>query len=440
MKKNLLYKKDFNFIKILFLFLFILLSVQVIQAQNKNYTHEFPQTFTKKIANEYTGEAIPLHEKPTYKFATISAYCLNNSLQTTFYYRVSINNTWQSWKKLTEDKEVNNTKRKVYGLVTIFEKFDKIQFKSSKKVTDEVNFRLFYSVKNEIKPNTTKEILNCDLPNSCDRSCWCPSGNCDPQSSPYAIDVTHVIVHHSATNYSSGTDYAQVVYSYWDYHVNTHGWNDIGYNWLVDPNGILYEGRGDGIQGAHFSCMNGKTMGVCMIGNFETATPTIEAIATLENLIAWEVTDKELDVLANTYHPPSQLNLYTVSGHKDGNPSPVGCPSGTLCPGTNLYSELATIRTDVSGFPCYVSASIDEINSDTTVNVYPNPVTSILSIENLTNQPFQEISVYNTFGIQIERLFHDFEIVDFTKYTTGMYFITIIQNDNTRLTFKVIKE
>ena len=425
------------------LFILLLFAYLVNIAQNKSNTQEFYQTFTNKTANEYSSEVFFINNEPSTKFVAISAFCLNNSLQTTFYYRIFTNNTWQSWKELTEDEEANNLKRKVYGLLTIFEKFDKIQFKSSEKITDEVNFRLFYGVDNqEIVPNNTKEtkeILNCDLPSFCDRNCWCPSGDCDPQSTPYAIDVTHVIVHHSATNYPAGTNYAQVVYSYWDYHVNTHGWNDIGYNWLVDPNGILYEGRGDGIQGAHFSCMNGLTMGVCMIGNFETATPTTEAITTLENLIAWEVTDKGIDVLANTYHPPSQLNLYTVSGHKDGNPSPVGCPSGTLCPGTNLYSELASIRTDISDFPCYVSASIDEINSDTTVNVYPNPVTSILSIENLTNQLFQEISIFNTAGVQIAVFSYDLKTIDLTKYSKGVYFLRIKTN-KTVSSIKIVKE
>jgi len=425
-----------------FLYIAILFFVNT-SAQTNNYSLKFTQNFKTKSKGLYTSNSFKINNTNTYQFATLSAYGSNLVTAIKINYRVFSNKQWSAWLPLKEDKETRGNQRTVFGLQPIFSKFNKIQFQSNKKLSQTITFRILFLQENnasDTRNKPDKNILNCDLPNSCDRSCWCPSGNCDPQSSPYAIDVTHVIVHHSATNYSSGTDYAQVVYSYWDYHVNTHGWNDIGYNWLVDSNGILYEGRGDGIQGAHFSCMNGQTMGVCMIGNFETATPTTEAISTLESIVAWEVTDKDIDVLANTYHPSSQLNLYTVSGHKDGNPSPVGCPSGTLCPGTNLYSELASIRTDISGFPCYVSASIDEINSDTTVKVYPNPVTSILSIENLTNQPFHEISIFNTSGVQIAVFSYDLKTIDLTKYSTGIYFIRIKRKDNKTLFYKVIKQ
>lgn len=429
--------------RFLFLLLFAFFNF-VSFSQTKNYSLEFNELFPKNTNHNYVSVNYNVNSTNTIDFQTLSAYSLDMSVNTKFYYRYFSKGEWHTWRELKEDKEAVNSKRKVFGLETIVEKIDKIQFKSSKRVANTTIFRLFFAVKNaEETTHITKEAnetLNCDLPNFCDRSCWCPSGDCNPQSAPYPTDVTHIIVHHSATNYSAGTDYAQVVYSYWDYHVNTHGWNDIGYNWLVDPNGVLYEGRGDGIQGAHFSCMNGHTMGVCVIGNFETATPTTQAIAMLEDLIAWETTDKGLDVLANTYHSPSQLNLYTVSGHKDGNPSPVGCPSGTLCPGTNLYSELASIRTDVSGFPCYITASTEEnINIDT-VKVYPNPVKSILNIDALTPQSLLKVAVYNAFGVQIAAFSKDIKTIDLTRYSSGIYFVRIIQNDTTSLTFKIIKE
>lgn len=425
-----------------FLLLFVCFSF-VSYSQTKNYSLEFNELFPKNSNNNFVSVNYNVNSTHTIDFQTLSAYSLDTSLNTKFYYRYFSKGKWHTWRELKEDKEAVNNKRKVFGLETIVEKMEKIQFKSSKIVADKITFRLFFAVSTtEETTNSTKEtkeVLNCDLPSYCDRSCWCPSGDCNPQSAPYPTEVTHIIVHHSATNYAAGTDYAQVVYSYWDYHVNTHGWNDIGYNWLVDPNGVLYEGRGDGIQGAHFSCMNGHTMGVCVIGNFETATPTSEAITRLEDLIAWETTDKGLDVLANTYHSPSQLNLYTVSGHKDGNSSPVGCPSGTLCPGINLYSELASIRTDVSGFPCYITASIDDVINKDTIKVYPNPVKTILYIDPLTDQSLVKVSIYNTFGMQIATFSKNIKTIDFSNYSTGMYYIKIKSN-KTVLSFKVIKE
>jgi hypothetical protein len=108
---------------------------------------------------------------------------------------------------------------------------------------------------------------------------------------------------------------------------------------------VIYEGRGDGIQGAHFSGMNGGTMGVVLIGDFTLETPSSSAINSLQYLIAWEATDKNIDVNTMSFHSSSGLTLNNVSGHLDG--------TNTVCPGTDLYSLLPSIRTNVSNFPCY---------------------------------------------------------------------------------------
>ncbi len=186
----------------------------------------------------------------------------------------------------------------------------------------------------------------CPQPDYCDRDCWAPGGVCPEDPTPVYTDVEFIIVHHSAANYPADQDYKAVVRSYWDYHVNTHGWDDIGYNWLVDPNGVIYEGRGKDIKGAHFSGANSNTMGVCIIGDYMTTTPTNNSIQKLEDLIAWEASRKDIDVLTTGYHSASGLTLYHISGHRDG-------PTTTDCPGDKLYALLPSIRREVSQYPCY---------------------------------------------------------------------------------------
>ncbi|MBK8668457.1 MAG: N-acetylmuramoyl-L-alanine amidase [Saprospiraceae bacterium] len=75
-----------------------------------------------------------------------------------------------------------------------------------------------------------------------------------------------------------------MVASIFDFHVNTNGWQDIGYNWLIDPNGVLYEGRGGGenVRGAHMCGYNNNTLGVCVMGNFVSLIPSDTAIISLK--------------------------------------------------------------------------------------------------------------------------------------------------------------
>ena len=115
------------------------------------------------------------------------------------------------------------------------------------------------------------------------RTSWgCPDGQGSGWTPQYTT-VTHLIVHHSATANTS-SDWAATVRSIWNFHTNDRGWGDVGYNYLIDPNGVIYEGRagGDNVIGAHFSCQNGGTMGVCMLGTFTSVSPTAAALSSLQ--------------------------------------------------------------------------------------------------------------------------------------------------------------
>jgi hypothetical protein len=123
---------------------------------------------------------------------------------------------------------------------------------------------------------------------------------------------------------------------------------DIGYNYLIDPNGIIYEGRagGDNVIGAHFSCQNGGTMGVCMLGSFTNVPPTTAALTSLKRILAWKADQRGIDPLASVYHSGTRLTLPTICGHRDGNASTNTCTT-TTCPGGALYALLPDIRNDV---------------------------------------------------------------------------------------------
>lgn len=184
------------------------------------------------------------------------------------------------------------------------------------------------------------------------RTEWgCPDGQITTHGTLSYTTVTHLIVHHTfEPRDAPNGDWAAAVRSVWNFHVFSNRWADIGYNYLIDPNGVVYEGRagGDNVVGAHFSGVNGNTMGVVLIGDFTSAVPSEKALASLQKLLAWKADQRDLDPIGQRLHAASGRTLNTISGHRDG-------PGSTACPGNAFYPLLPTIRTAVNNLLTNVS-------------------------------------------------------------------------------------
>jgi len=179
------------------------------------------------------------------------------------------------------------------------------------------------------------------------REAWgCTPQTCPAKDPPAYTQVTHLIVHHTA-GANTAADWPAVVRSIWALHVQGNGWNDIGYNYLVDPHGVLYEGRagGDGVLGAHFSGVNSGTMGVSLMGSYSGVPPAGAASATLRDMLAWQAARWRLDPSGAGLHAASGLPLNTISGHRDAGLSP-RATSRTECPGNALYVLLPRLRAE----------------------------------------------------------------------------------------------
>jgi hypothetical protein len=176
------------------------------------------------------------------------------------------------------------------------------------------------------------------------RTEWgCPDGLITTHGSLSYTTVTHLIVHHTAMGVEApDSDWPALVRSIWNFHVFERGWADIGYNYLIDPNGVIYEGRsgGDDVIGAHFSGVNAGTMAVALLGDFTDAAPTIDALNSLKEILAWKCNQRGLDPEGRSLHEASQFILNTISGHRDG-------PKATECPGEALYLLLPAISAEV---------------------------------------------------------------------------------------------
>ncbi|MDQ6803338.1 MAG: peptidoglycan recognition protein family protein [Acidobacteriota bacterium] len=181
------------------------------------------------------------------------------------------------------------------------------------------------------------------------RTDWgCPDGESSPMWAPQHTLVTHAVVHHTA-GANMVADWDNEMRNIWYLHTFTNGWGDIGYNFLIDPNGVVYEGRagGEGIIGAHFSCRNSNTVGVALLGTFTSTPPTDAALASLKNLLTELSRRNGIDPTAIVHHPSSGLNLPTILGHRDGNVPGATC-TVTECPGNVLYSMLPAIRSELA--------------------------------------------------------------------------------------------
>jgi N-acetylmuramoyl-L-alanine amidase len=172
---------------------------------------------------------------------------------------------------------------------------------------------------------------------------------------PRYADGTHLaIVHHTAgSNGYSRSQSAAIVRAIELYHVQGNGWNDIGYNFLVDKYGQIFEGRYGGVDravvGAHALGFNYGSVGVALIGNYGAAGVTPAAHAALVKLLAWRLDVSHVDPLSRVtrvsagnprYRSGASVQLRAVSGHRDAYP--------TSCPGANVYAQLPSIAREVA--------------------------------------------------------------------------------------------
>ncbi len=166
----------------------------------------------------------------------------------------------------------------------------------------------------------------------------------------YAKGVKAVVVHHTA----GGNDYTRAevprkIRADYAYHVKARGWDDLGYNLVVDRFGGIWEGRAGGLGkatiGSHAAGFNTGTLGVALLGDMTKAAPTPEIVRGLSRVAAYAAGTWQFDPLGKVtltsggsprYRSGTKVTLGRVFGHKD--------TGQTACPGA-LYDRLADIRT-----------------------------------------------------------------------------------------------
>lgn len=440
------------------LFVFILLlissihlnaqSTSSVKSQSKNSIEHKVKFFGPNINDLYLGFTLNIEPLIPTPFIMLSGYAEEENYRGKLFFRIATEGKkgWSEWQIFSLMTEGITPNRTVFFGGELNEKTTRIQFKALHNSAPDLKIRLYFpghsDENNTAHARTGEAACTCEQPDICGRACWCPSGDCPIDTTPAPTVASHFIVHHSAGQTTS-TDFAAVVRSYYDFHTGTNGWDDIGYNWLIDGNGIIYEGRGQGLQGAHFSCMNENTIGICVIGNYEIATPSTEAIDALQNFIAWGACEEDIDVLGMDLHPSSTFNLNNISGHLDGNDSPNSC-SGTVCPGVNLYSLLPTIRDEIAAFPCLDenSSNVNELLENETIEIFPNPNDGNFQIK-FENVAITNIVIYNSVGQEIKKVNNVitnsfFQNKNIKIATVGLYHLQFHLDDGRVISQKVV--
>ncbi|MBM3693846.1 MAG: N-acetylmuramoyl-L-alanine amidase [Actinobacteria bacterium] len=184
---------------------------------------------------------------------------------------------------------------------------------------------------------------------------WNPDPDCGA-GPEYAGDAEFLVVHHTVNSNSYGpADSRNMVRAIWRYHVQTLGYCDIAYNFVIDRFGQIFEGRRGGVDravvAAHAGGFNWASSGVALLGDFTSVQPSLEAWNALVDLLAWK---------ASVHRRDPATGFSTTSAGSGGARWPAGTRVSfpnrilghrdlgfTACPGDSFYPRLAALRAAV---------------------------------------------------------------------------------------------
>jgi hypothetical protein len=174
----------------------------------------------------------------------------------------------------------------------------------------------------------------------------------------YNSTIKAGFVHHTAgANGYAEADVPRILRSIYAYHTKSNGWSDIGYNFLVDRFGRVWEGRYGGIArpvvGAHTGGFNKDTFGVSAIGDYGKVAAPPEMVDAIARVMAWKLSLHFRDPFGTTtlvsegggtsrYARGTSASFNVIAAHRDA--------GNTSCPGANLYAQMATIQSLVNTY------------------------------------------------------------------------------------------
>src|SRR3954452_21494368 len=270
---------------------------------------------------------------------------------------------WQAWTAVDDDvRPDGGTGRWHDGNLDWTGASDQVEFRTH----GAVHALRAYELWSRVTTKATRAVSTAVGPAIVLRSGWGADEEIVRQRPVIAATDRLAVVHHTAgTNSYTRAQAPAIVRGIEVYHVEGNGWNDIGYNFLVDRYGTVYEGRGGGITrnvvGAHAPGFNTGTVGVSLIGNYRAATPPKAQVDALVKLLAWRLDVAHVDPLSTVvytsrgnakFRAGKLVTLRAISGHRDTGPSE--------CPGSQAYALLPAVakRVAATGLPKLYSPTV----------------------------------------------------------------------------------
>lgn len=248
-----------------------------------------------------------------------------------------------------------------------------------------VNFNAFDSSKQAIASSKIKTAADgAGLgPKIISRSEWGANESYMKWAPEYS-EVKSFVIHHTAGEEGAKINQMDAVRGLYYGHAVSYGWGDIGYNYIIDVNGNIYEGRsgGGGVIGGHTLGYNPGTIGIVLIGDYNVRNVETAQYQSLIDFVAYKAYQYQIDPSSTVFL--KDKNVPAVAGHKDLNP--------TLCPGTTIYERLSDLRiqskTKLTSYPSR-SYNSQLISSDSGARVYGGDTQKIrLSLKNNGNIPW----------------------------------------------------
>ncbi|MBR7677958.1 peptidoglycan recognition protein, partial [Streptomyces daliensis] len=179
-------------------------------------------------------------------------------------------------------------------------------------------------------------------PRIVERQEWGADENLREKGFSYTDTVKTAFVHHTAmSNAYSCSQVPSIIRGIYRYHVKSSKWRDIGYNFLVDKCGTVYEGRAGGVakpvMGAHTYGFNSNSTGIAVIGSFDKSPPPEPAVDGVAQVAAWKLGLHGANPLGTTvmtsgggtkHKKGTKVTFNAIAGHRDG--------FVTSCPGAQL--------------------------------------------------------------------------------------------------------